>query len=446
MPEEKTIQIDEPTWVDSLYDRLAEDDEGRVCTAISEEACRATPGNFFLTLASNTLTSIGDRIASAKTTLPWILGQVGAPGWMVGLLVPIRESGSMLPQLMIGAFIRQRAVRKWVWVGGSLAQGLSLMLMGLVAIKLGGFAAGAAIMGLLVVFSLARGACSVAHKDVLGKTIPKTRRGRLTGWTAAAGGLGALLVGLALGGLPDAVPLSLYAGLLGLAALFWFIAAAIYSRILEFPGETGGGANGFREGLGKLSLLRDDRPFRRFVIGRALAMGSGLAAPFYITLARGDLGQSAALLGIFIAVEGLAGLISAPLWGRWADRSSRLVFAAACTLSAVGSIAVALWAWADLSTEAGRIFYPVAFFCLGLSHAGVRLGRKTYLVDMAEGNQRTDYVAVSNTVIGALLLVSGLVGALTAVFSVEATLVLLAMAGLAGAALSFSWEEVSGSR
>ena len=59
-------------------------------------------------------------------------------------------------------------------------------------------------------------------------------------------------------------------------------------------------------------------------------------------------------------------------------------------------------------------FYPLAFFGLGLAHAGVRLGRKTYMVDMAEGNRRTDYVAVSNSVIGALLLVSGVIGGVAA--------------------------------
>ena len=31
-----------PDWMESLYERLAEDDEGRVCKAISEDACRAS--------------------------------------------------------------------------------------------------------------------------------------------------------------------------------------------------------------------------------------------------------------------------------------------------------------------------------------------------------------------------------------------------------------------
>ena len=89
-------------------------------------------------------------------------------------------------------------------------------------------------------------------------------------------------------------------------------------------------------------------------------------------------------------------------------------------------------------------FYPLAFFGLGLAHAGVRLGRKTYMVDMAEGNRRTDYVAVSNSVIGALLLVSGVIGGVAATVSVEATLVLLGGAGLLGAWLSLGWKDVSG--
>jgi hypothetical protein len=66
------------------------------------------------------------------------------------------------------------------------------------------------------------------------------------------------------------------------------------------------------------------------------------------------------------------------------------------------------------------------------------------LAEDDEGNKRTDYVAVSNTVIGALLLVSGLLGALAATVSVESTILLLGLAGLAGSFLSLRWKEVSG--
>ena len=431
-------------WTERLYGRLAEDDEGRVCKEISDAACRETPGNFILTLVANVLSNVGDRIASAKTTLPWLLMQVGAPAWIISLLVPIRESGSMMPQLFIGALVRSQPVRKWVWVGGGAVQALCLAAMGWVAMTMHGFAAGGLIVALLVLFSLARGACSVAYKDVQGKTIPKTRRGRLSGWISAIAGLASMLVGLGLGLTYYDASTGLYAGLLFAAALMWALAAWFFGRIVEFPGATEGGANGLTEALSKLSLLRDDAPFRRFVVARALAMGSGLAAPFYVVLAREELGSAVALLGVFIAVEGLAALLSSPAWGRWADRSSRQVFVAACALAGSLSILVAVWSWLPTSAAAAQWFYPLAFFGLGIAHAGVRLGRKTYMVDMAEGNKRTDYVAVSNTVIGVLLLVSGLVGAMSALVSVELTVMLLGVAGLIGAALSRGWLEVSG--
>ena len=56
----------------------------------------------------------------------------------------------------------------------------------------------------------------------------------------------------------------------------------------------------------------------------------------------------------------------------------------------------------------------MAFFILGIAHAGVRVGRKTYVLDMAGGNKRTDYVAVSNSAIVLILLATGLFGLLIA--------------------------------
>ncbi len=366
-------QRNHPGWMESLYDKLANDQDGRVCEAISDQACREAPGNFFRTAVANTLTSIGDRMASAKTTLPWLLSHLAAPAWCISLLVPIRESGSMLPQLAIGALVRQQPIRKWVWSAGSSA----------------------------------------------------------------------MLVGAGLAWFSQTEQSVVFAIILFGGAALWFVAAAVYATIVEFPGETGGGINGLQESFNKLALLWKDPPFCKFVIARALAMGSGLAAPFYVTLAREDLGHAAAYLGVFIAVEGLAALVSAPVWGYFSDRSSRLVFASACGLASLLSLAVAIWSLSDLAPGLSRWFYPVAFFGLGIAHAGVRLGRKTYLVDLAEGNRRTDYVAVSNTVIGALLLASGLIGAAAAAFSVEAAILLLAIAGLIGSALSLTWKAVS---
>ncbi len=49
-------------------------------------------------------------------------------------------------------------------------------------------------------------------------------------------------------------------------------------------------------------------------------------------------------------------------------------------------------------------------FALMVSYQGVRLGRSTHLVDMAGSDRRESYTAISNTVIGVLLVVGGIFG------------------------------------
>ena len=108
--------------LDSLYSKLMNEEDARVCKDIPDSACSDVPQNFFLQVLANTLTSLGDTLTNPKTTLAWLLGVVGAPVALIAWLVPIRESGSMLPQLLIAAWIRRLPYRRGVWVCGSLLQ------------------------------------------------------------------------------------------------------------------------------------------------------------------------------------------------------------------------------------------------------------------------------------------------------------------------------------
>ena len=432
------------TLTDDLYAKLVNEEDARVCREIPDEACREVPRNFFLLIGSYVLTKLGDSIANPKTTLTWMMDAIGAPVALTGLLVPVRESGSLIPQLVIAAFVRRQPVRKWVWVVGSLLQAAAVLAMGLTAWWMSGAAAGAAVVASLAVFSLARGLSSVAAKDVLGKTIPKTRRGRVNGFSASAAGLATLAVGAALVavGADDGAPATFLALLVGAAAM-WVVAAALYSRIEEWSGETEGGGNALPEAIGKLALLRDDRPFRNFVIARALLLCSALSAPYYVILARRHDTGIAGQLGFFIIAGGLASSLSAPFWGRLADVSSRTVMmTAALITSGLGFLAVGIELSAP-GVAASIWFYPLVFFVLMVAHSGVRLGRKTYVVDLASGNRRTDYVAVSNSVIGVVLLVLGGIGALAQLFSVPIVILVLSALGLAGAAMSRALPEVT---
>jgi len=426
-------QNNEPRRLDRLYNFLVEEEDARVCKDIPPEACTEVPGNFFKIGATQTLTKLADELSSAKTVLPWLLSALGAPAFWIGFLVPIRESGSLLPQLFIAGAVRSRPLRRPIWILGGILQALSLGGMAATAFLLRGWAAGIAIVGLLVFFSLARGLVSVASKDVTGKTIPKTRRGRLTGFTTAlAGGftlaLGALLAAVVPG---DPSP-EVTAGILLAAAGLWVLAAGIFRSVHEVPGATEGGKDAIREALDRLDLLRTDRPFRRFVMVRALLISTGLAAPFYVALAREQGAGAGGTLALFILASGLASALSSIFWGRFSDRSSRSVLiAAAVGASSLGFLVFLL----DASGLMGRLGWvaPVAYFFLAIAHSGIRIGRQTYILDMASGTRRTDYVAVSNSVIGGVLLLSSVLGFLAPLVGAGGMLLILSLMGFAGA-------------
>jgi hypothetical protein len=427
--------------IDRLYSLIANEEDARVCKDIPDAACQEVPRNFFLILAANVLTKLGDLLISPKTVLAWLMSAVGAPA-LVAWLVPIRESGSMVPQMVIAAWVRRKPVRKWFWTLGSFGQAASVVAMAASVRFLEGYTAGASIIAALVVFSLSRGFCSISMKDIQGKCIPKTRRGRLSGLATTLGGTATAILTVLLFRDRSDPTLGFYTLLLLLAGALWIIAGFLFAGIEEHEGETGGGANAMEEALHSLSLLRDDAPFRHFVITRALLLCSALASPYFVVLAQKE-SDAGWMLGVFLLASSLASSVSASFWGWMADTSSRKVIIRGAAIASGVCIAVGITALV-IGRDIGSVwFYPGAFFVLSIAHAGVRLGRKTYLVDMAGGNKRTDYTAVSNTMIGLLLLVTGGLTAVISIFSDIAVILTLGFMGLAGMISAMRLKEVT---
>ncbi len=237
--------------------------------------------------------------------------------------------------------------------------------------------------------------------------------------------------------------MAFYTALLLLAASLWVIAGVLFAGVDEHPGETGGGGNAINDAVSSLSLLKTDRLFRHFVITRALLLCSALASPYFVVLAQQQT-DSGWALGVFLLASSLASSLSASFWGWAADTSSRRVIIRGAIMASVVCLGVAGTALVMGESVGGVWFYPAAFFVLSIAHAGVRLGRKTYLVDMAGGNKRTDYTAVSNTVIGVLLLATGALTAFISTYSTIAVILVLGLMGLAGAFSAMTLREVTG--
>src|SRR5690554_2555963 len=422
-----------------MYGYLAEDEDARVCKDIPDSACNDQPQAFMAHLWALTLTKLGDSLVSARLVLPWMLTALGAPSVFISALVPLRESLALLPQLFIAQRMRETPVRKWFWVIGSAGQALSLLAMVAAIMVTEGATFGWAVVILLALFSLSRGVCSVAIKDVHGKTISKTRRGRLSGLAASVDGTLSVITAVAILVVPSLTDTQrdgdawIFIGLLGFAALLWFIAAAIYAQVPEVPGATEGGGNAIIEALKSVRLLWRDKDFGQFVLTRALLVASAFAIPYIVVMVQrsGDGGLTG--LGGLMLASGLAGMLAGRFWGKWSDSASHHVMAAAAALATlVMAVALLLYVWRP-EYLAQQWLSGALIFVAAVAHNGARVGRKTYLVDMATQATRAQFTAVSNTVIGLVLLLGILLGVLDSYAGVEAVMALLIVLGIIAA-------------
>jgi len=386
-------------------------------------------------VASLSASKIGDGLADPKIMLAWLVSALGAPVWMAGALVPIREAGALLPQLLLaGPINRARRAKRW-WGLGAVVQGLAVLTMALAAWRLQEAAAGWVVLAALCVFALARACCSVSYKIVLGRTVEKGRRGGIKGVAGSLGGLGVLTFGalVAMGAVPastDSVAL-----VLALAGLGWVAGGLLFLTLDEVPPDAA--ADPDRALDHPWAILREDPDLRRFIAARGCLTVTALGPPFLLAGAGvgPELGGGIeAVLGPFVIAGALAALTAGWIWGRLADRSSRGVLILCGALAA--PIFVAAAALTAVGWDGRTLALAVLLYLLMVVHQGVRSGRSTYLTDMADDARRGPYTAVSNTAIGLLLLAAGGFGMLAAAFG--SAVVLLLFACLAGLSVVLS--------
>jgi hypothetical protein len=327
-----------------------DDDLAQVCRDLPESACREQPRNYGLHVVSLSLARVGEGLADAKLVLAWLLDAVGAPTWAIGLLVPVRKSLAMLPQLLISARIRRLSIRKTVYVAGSVVQGAAIMEFGLI--------------GLITAFALGRSLCSISHKYVLAKTVDKGRRGSVSGIAGSIAAATTLLLaaGYASGYIPLTVPVAAAAVLL--RGMAWLLAAFVFGSIREDPGATEGGIDGLAAVVAQLKLLHSDARLQRLIVTRGLLLSTALAPSFFIALSGDRAPSGLGTLGLFMMASAAAGLSSAYIWGRLADRSSRRVLMYSAALASLANAVAAFRALAMPGRLDSAPLLPAMLFAL----------------------------------------------------------------------------------
>lgn len=272
-----------------------------------------------------------------------------------------------------------------------------------------------------------------------GRTISKGRRGDITGRATALAGAFTLAIGLLLTVLPNELPQWAISALLAVGASTWALASLVFSGIDE-PEAKPESKDG--QSLREMwTLVKQDRDLQRFLLVRSLMLVTSLSTPFIVVMA-GNEGADLTGLGAFIIASGGASLLGGRISGRLSDRSSKSTMAWAAGVASTVIVLLVLSARLAPSGVNAWVM-PLGFFLVNLAHTAVRVSRKTYLVDMTDGDKRTMITGTSNTVMGVVLLVVGAISSAISVLGPQAALLFLAVVGYAGVVGARNLKEVS---
>lgn len=233
-------------------------------------------------VASLVLTKTADGLIDPKLVLAWLLNAIGAPGYLIGVLVPVREAGSLLPQLLLARQIEARPTRKAFWMFGSAIQGVAAIAIAAFGFFLSGAAAGWAILACLAVLATARAACSASYKDVLARTVQKGSRGKVSGTASTIASTVVFIFAILLSiGIwprePAAIALAIF-----VAGTFWVVAALVFAWLDEPKADVED-----QPGRGLTDLvapLWTDQELQYYIATRALLISTALAPPFLVVL------------------------------------------------------------------------------------------------------------------------------------------------------------------
>ncbi|RPJ66117.1 MFS transporter permease [Alteromonas sediminis] len=342
------------------------------------------------------LTKLCDVLVSAKTSLPWLLSSIGAPAWLISVLVPIREAGALIPQWPIKQNTSDIRNRLLLWRAGTLVQAVSIGLILPMAIFLPPLGAGVGIVLMLSCMSLGRSLCSLTMKDIQGHNINKGKRGKLNGMATSISGLLSLLTALLLVTGESAIGEPAILVMIATASAL-FVVGLPLSKSLHTHFEK---QDSEEELQALVSTLQHNVALKHLVISRCLLLHGALVAPFFVSLSSTQSDQGFTL-PFFICASALAAIVSANLWGQLSDKSA--VFSLR-----IGSIVCALTCFLFMYLPQWQGWTAIGcFFLLNVGYEGIRNGRKTYVLDIAEGEERTQFVAVGNTIVGVVLLLLG---------------------------------------
>lgn len=374
--------------------------------------------NFAFFLIDNILFSVALSIISSTTVIPDFVRRLTDSEILIGLSGSLFMIGFTLPQLFIARYIVRYARKKWWFIGPNIPVRFVILIFAGIAVWLGADRLELVLVAFFICYSIAAfgdGLVGVPWADLAGTSLDNRWRARMFGLTSAVTGVLMLLIAPLIGGVlgdPELAFPNNYAVLFGASGVIFAISILPGLFFHELPGgKAVEKLPSFAEFLPQMGrLLRDDVPFRAFIVLRFFTSLFMMALPFYVGFATVELGLSSDVaVPVLLAMQTI-GTVAGALAYTWLGARSNLLYMRLALISAMLLPICAL-----LAGLLGPLPLYVGFLVSGLSASGNLMSSYlNWVVGYASPDQRPIYVGLSNTVSAVVAFIAPILGGVIA--------------------------------
>jgi len=376
--------------------------------------------SFVLGILNGTAFGFAEALIDPPVVLTWFISQLTSSNLLIGLVAPLGNAGWFLPQIFVSTRIQRMRRTMSAYVVAAVIRTVAWLVLAAAVWMVDDPTL--LLVSFFALYSIARvssGLGGLSFFDVIAKTVPARRRGSFFAWRQLVGGV------LGLGGgwivktilnspalpFPDGHAFLFLIYCVGMA-----LGMLAFALVREPPGVVSAGPVTMDDQLRRSRrLVQADPVYRRYMAAR-LALGlTSVALPFYGVYAKNVLGASGGMAGIYVAARIGGTLIFNLPWGRLSDRrGNQLVM----RLLSLGSGATALLALGlvgligPVQPQGSWLPYvalPIFFLDGAVRPAHIMVG-SNFLLELAPEGERSLYLGLSNTLLGVVVLISGLGG------------------------------------
>ena len=366
--------------------------------------------NFAAFVTDAVLFTLAMGIIGTTTVIPDFVRRLTDSEILIGLSGNLFTIGYTLPQLFVARYIVQWARKKWLFVGANIPTRFMMLIFAATLAWLGKdrpLLILAVFFGAYSLTAFGDGLVGIPWADLIGNSLNEKWRARMFGVSTAITGLlmliAAPIIGRVLGENGPPFPQN-YAYIFGAGGIVFALSILPAIFIHELPGgKVVEKLPPFRDFVASWGqVLRQDTPFRMFIITSILTSLFMMSAPFYIGYATKDLGLSSDVaVPILLAMQTVGGVLGAFLYA-WVGAKNNALYIQISLISAVLLPICAL-----LAGLIGPFVLYLGFFGSGLAIGGNLFSAyMNWIISYADAEQRPLYVGLSNTTTAVISLVT----------------------------------------